>query len=259
MIAARPHLEPGEGGRCWRRADRRIRAVEPRRHQELAAYHVISGQMRYLVDDRVCHAGPRTLLWVDNDHAHMLLSETPDFDMWIVVFGEELRPTANTRVDLVSRLAVAQHEELLTIASAAAATSHHETKLRGIAWWGERALAAALDGESREFGRCHPAVKRAAELVGANPAVTMAELGAQIGLSPDRIARLFRAETGERLNDYRNRSRLAAVDRLLAENRRANLLSCALDAGFGSYPQFFRIFRALRGTSPREWYASLEL
>lgn len=258
MIEARHHLEQGELGRSWRRATRRIRAIEPRRHCELAVYHVISGQMRYLIDDKVCVAGPRTLLWVTPAHAHMLLSETPDFDMWIFVFAAELEPEAAARPRLVSRLSTEDHNELCAIAQASAETASVQTKLRGIAWWGERALAAVSAASSSDVARCRPIVRRTAELIAADPALDGHDLAGIVGVGVSRIGRLFRQDTGESLVDYRNRCRLAAVDRLLAEQRGANLLSAALDAGFGSYSQFFRVFQMLRRQSPREWYRQLE-
>lgn len=258
MIEARNHLAPDETGRCWRRAARRIRAVEPRRHRELAAYHVIAGQMRYLVDDRVCLAGPRTLLWVTSDHAHMLLSETPDFDMWIFVFSDELKPKGKALPELVSRLPVESHDELCRIAEVCERSADELVRLKGISWWGERALEAALAGESSDLAYCRPVVKRAAELIAADPSLENDELAIRLGLGAPRIARLFREDTGDGLCDYRNRCRLAEVDRLLASSRGANLLSCAMDAGFGSYSQFFRVFQTMRGQSPREWYRLLD-
>lgn len=258
MIVAQPHLLPGEGARCWRRAQRRIRAVGPRRHCELAAYHVISGRMRYLIDSRICEAGPRTLLWVDTDHAHMLLTETPDFDMWAFVFSDALRPYGGGSLPLVSRLSPDQHDELCRIAGGIAQMPDQPARLRGIAWWGERARIAALAGENSELARFHPVARKVAELLAHEPDLAMADLAERLDLTAGHIARLFRAETGEKVGDYRNRCRLAQLDRMMAESPRSNLLACALDAGFGSYPQFFRVFRSLRGASPRRWYASLD-
>lgn len=259
MIAARNHLDPDEDGRFWRRASRRIRAIEPRRHCELACYHVIAGQMRYLVDDQVCTAGPRTLLWVTNEHAHMLLSETPDFDMWIFVFGETVQPSGRGLPDLVSRLSHERHDELCRIAELCELSPDKPVQLRGIAWWGERAHSAAIASDSDDRTYCRSIVRRAAELVATNPALENIDLGKQLEVSAAQISRLFRADTGEGLGNYRNRCRLAEVDRLLASMRGANLLSCALDAGFGSYSQFFRVFQSMRGQSPREWYRSLDM
>ncbi|MFL5303754.1 MAG: helix-turn-helix domain-containing protein, partial [Polyangia bacterium] len=59
-------------------------------------------------------------------------------------------------------------------------------------------------------------------------------------------------EMGMSLVEYRNRVRLDRFGALL-ENGRNNLLEAALDAGFGSYAQFHRVFRALRHAAPREY------
>jgi AraC-like DNA-binding protein len=40
---------------------------------------------------------------------------------------------------------------------------------------------------------------------------------------------------------------------MLVDSGGENLLEAALSAGFGSYAQFHRVFRAWRGTTPREF------
>ena len=257
MIVAQPHLLPNEGARCWKRSQRRIRAIGPRRHCELAAYHVISGRMRYLIDGRICEAGPRTLLWVDNNHAHMLLSETPDFDMWAFVFADAFRPRGEAPPGLVSRLSPDQHDDLCRIAEGISQMPDKPASLRGMAWWGERARYAAIASENSEMSHFHPIARKVAEALAHEPDLALIDLAKRLELTAGHVARLFRAETGERVGEYRNRCRLATVDRLMAQSRRNNLLSCALEAGFGSYPQFFRVFRTLRGSSPRQWYGAL--
>jgi AraC-like DNA-binding protein len=74
-------------------------------------------------------------------------------------------------------------------------------------------------------------------------------LGSKLRLSASRIARLFKAEMGMSLVEYRNRLRLERFTSLLDE-RGENLLEAALGAGFGSYAQFHRVFVTLRGTTP---------
>ena len=54
------------------------------------------------------------------------------------------------------------------------------------------------------------------------------------------------------LVEYRNRLRLDRFAVLL-DRGRTNLLEAALAAGFGSYAQFHRVFRALRHMTPREY------
>lgn len=77
-------------------------------------------------------------------------------------------------------------------------------------------------------------------------------LARRVGVSAGKLARDFKAEMGVSLVEYRNRLRL---ERFLAlvDRGGGNLLEAALDAGFGSYAQFHRVFRALLGTTPREY------
>lgn len=67
-------------------------------------------------------------------------------------------------------------------------------------------------------------------------------------LSPSRLSRLFHEQTGETIAAFRNRQRIA---RFHAGDPRTTLLECALAAGFGSYAQFHRVYRAMVGGTPR--------
>ena len=81
----------------------------------------------------------------------------------------------------------------------------------------------------------------------------LAELARQAGLSPSRLSRLFRAQTGVSLVEYRNQQRLERFLRLYRQGRRWSMLAAALTAGFGSYPQFHRVFKRLMGSGPAEY------
>ena len=72
-------------------------------------------------------------------------------------------------------------------------------------------------------------------------------------MSASRLSRLFHQQVGTTLVAYRARRR---VDRFLALRRRhpqRSLLALALAAGFGSYAQFHRAFRAATGVAPARW------
>jgi len=265
MVPQRPHLLPTEKGRFWRRSQRRIRAIGPQRHRELAAYHVTQGQMRYMIDGRVYVAGPRTLIWAFNDQSHMLVSETPDFDMCIFILGDELidealllsldAPSTTGARRNVFRLGEGSHQELMGIAGLADRTGQGFRRDLCLSWWAFRACSACEDHDSHFERRTPRVVQRTIEAISTDPSMTSSDLSLSLGLSEARIGRLFKRETGESLSTYRNRCRLATVDRLMAESRSTNLTQSAFEAGFGSYPQFFRIFTALRGSSPRDYYA----
>jgi AraC-like DNA-binding protein len=78
------------------------------------------------------------------------------------------------------------------------------------------------------------------------------QLAKRMGVSAGKLARDFKAEMSVSVVEYRNRLRL---ERFLAVVDRGggNLLEAALEAGFGSYAQFHRVFRAMLGTTPKEY------
>jgi AraC-like DNA-binding protein len=93
--------------------------------------------------------------------------------------------------------------------------------------------------------------QRALRALEKDPVVTGERIAHEMGISPGHLARSFKHEMGLSLVEYRNRLR---IERFLRSVQRGNdsLLRAALEAGFGSYAQFFRVYRKLLGTTPRE-------
>jgi len=89
-------------------------------------------------------------------------------------------------------------------------------------------------------------------MLAKDPAMGGKQIAAKLDISLSRLARVFKAEMGMSLVEYRNRLRLDRFAVLL-DRGRTNLLEAALAAGFGSYAQFHRVFRALRHMTPREY------
>jgi AraC-like DNA-binding protein len=100
-----------------------------------------------------------------------------------------------------------------------------------------------------------PLIVKAVQLLANDPSMTGATLGKTLALSASRLARVFKAEMGMSLVEYRNRLRLERFSVLL-DKTGDNILAAALQAGFGSYAQFHRVFSALRGTTPRKYLRS---
>jgi AraC-like DNA-binding protein len=97
-----------------------------------------------------------------------------------------------------------------------------------------------------------PKVIQATRLLAEDPSLGGKEIAAQLDISLSRLARVFKSTMGVSLVEYRNRLRLKRFG-VLVDSGGDNLLEAALAAGFGSYAQFHRVFRALRGTTPREY------
>lgn len=95
-------------------------------------------------------------------------------------------------------------------------------------------------------------VSRAVELIRREPTLDREALAHKLGTTTGRLGKLFKAEMGFSVTDFRNRLRLETFLGLV-ERGGNNLLEAALSAGFGSYAQFHRVFRALLGTTPREY------
>ena len=77
-------------------------------------------------------------------------------------------------------------------------------------------------------------------------------MAAELHISESRLAAVFKALMGISLVDYRNLLRLDRFEALL-EDGHPSLMDAAFAAGFGSYAQFSRVFRARSHTSPREY------
>ncbi len=84
------------------------------------------------------------------------------------------------------------------------------------------------------------------------PMLDTSALAKAAHVTPRALARHFREQVGATVVDYRNRLR---VERFLARVDRGggNLLEAALEAGFGSYAQFHRVFRRMLGVNPHEY------
>ena len=122
-------------------------------------------------------------------------------------------------------------------------------------------LATALDPVrcARALGTLIPSdssdrqlASASAAMLAQDPGLGGKEMADRLDVSPGRLARVFKAEMGMSLVEYRNRLRLDRFTTLLDAGRRG-LLEAALAAGFGSYAQFHRVFRAFRHATPRDY------
>lgn len=264
-MLARLQLPSNLDGNVWRYADPAV-ANRWHHHVELELNLVTRGSGTYLLGSRryAIHRGD--LLWLFPAQEHVLFEETPDFQMWIAVFKR--RAVRRTAIDPEARALqarsfsedpcrrlslhdLARFEELFSELSASGGEPGLMNAGLGYALlhaW--KCFQRASDVPVREI---HPAVERAARLLQeTGDSSNLNELARKAGLSPSRLSRLFKEQMGVPLAQFRNRQRLEAFFALYADGRRRTLLEAALAAGFGSYPQFHRVFRQIVGCSPAE-------
>jgi AraC-like DNA-binding protein len=237
------------------------------RHEELEVNLVTRGRATYLLANRRYDLRPGSQIWLFPDENHVLLNLSPDYEMWLAIFTPTLlRRTcaSETYRVLTARTCAGQSCRRLEATTAsrmeslfhdiAMSTNDPDRCNAGLAYL---LLASwrAQEAADVPIGRnVHPAVEKAATLI-RDEAVPMklSVLARQAGLSSSRLSYLFKQQTGVSLVQFRQRQQLERFLRLYGGGKSHTLLSAALDAGFGSYPQFHRVFKACMGTSPAKY------
>lgn len=82
--------------------------------------------------------------------------------------------------------------------------------------------------------------------------LTRSSVGAELGYSPSYISHVIEDLPGTSFSMLINSLRVEYAKKLMAE-KNFNMLSIALECGFGSDRNFYRVFKALTGYSPKEY------
>jgi AraC-like DNA-binding protein len=246
--------------------------VRAHRHAELELNLVVRGRARYLLGERRYALTPGTVTWLFPGQEHVLVDESDDHELWWAVF----RPA------LVARSARAAHAPVLRASDPAGRFSRrvapgrvrrlaallHELREAedaalfnaGLAYLLVLAWRTFLDSDDVVEGDdVHPAVETVARLLQADPeAGDLAALARAAHLSPAHLSRIFKRQTGVSISRFRNQQRLQRFLRLYGGGQRTTALAAALDTGFGSYAQFYRVVRELTGRSPSDLGSSAD-
>jgi AraC-like DNA-binding protein len=235
------------------------------RHDELELNLVTSGRASYIVADQRYDLTPGVQLWLFPAQDHLLIDESPDYRMWIAVVRRRLLRVfcrGSPAAVLLRRdpggflgrlLAPADFDKAARMFQDLAEARGDPPRCNaGLAHLFLSAWAFHQSAPSLEIGaEVHPAVERAARILrDAQDPPNLPLLARQCTLSPSRLSRLFRQQTGLTISAYRNRQRIQRFLALYGSGRRSSLTQSAFRAGFGSYPQFHRVFRTVVGCTP---------
>jgi AraC-like DNA-binding protein len=233
-------------------------------HPELEFNLVTRGTGLYRLAARTYRIRRGDLLWLFPAQEHGLAEFSPDFEMWIGVFksgavrrisadaGASVLGSADPTGSFCRRLTLHASARLGSLFSEVVATRERLILFNA-------GLSYALLSAWQHFERAisvpvretHPAVEKAIQLIRAGSATMgLVELARCAGLSPSRLSRLFKQQTGLAFVDFRNRVRVERFLELYGAGQRVTMLEAALHAGFGSYPQFHRTFRRVMGCPP---------
>jgi AraC-like DNA-binding protein len=261
-------LAPSEYlGAVWRYAFAPSRKrLDMHSHAELEFNLVLRGRAAYVVDDARYDLGRGSSIWLFPAQQHLLINQSPDFEMWVAVFRRQLveqtctsddaRPAlAKLPADPAPRVVAPDDLDVLLkrVESVRAGPDADATTYNaGLAFalldaWNRHGAAS----RSEPARRVHPAVEHAARLLRDDAApATVHELAARVNMSPAHLSRLFKSQIGTTIVGFRNQQRLERFMRLWESGDAPTLTRAALDAGFGSYAQFYRVFKRLTGVGP---------
>ena len=264
------HLPPGvEGFSSLIKS--RPTGLPSHHHEELEVNLVLSGKASYLFGQRRVPLSTHSMIWLFPEQEHVLMDWSHDFSMWVLVFRPAFvrrhAQTGGRRVlraadpgEIFCRQIDARRVDLLhqvyEDVSSGEGTDARNAALGYalVASW----QAYQFSNEPPPRVDVHPAVARAARLISeADDAPALDGLARQAGLSPARLSRLFKQQAGISLTAFRQRKCLERFLRLYGRGARYTLLQAALEAGFGSYAQFHRVFHAMMRMSPAAYRRSL--
>ncbi len=98
----------------------------------------------------------------------------------------------------------------------------------------------------------HRVVRRALQLLSeGNSQMDGRELAKACGASEAHLSRTFHREIGVPLSRYRNSLRLSQFWSEFRQPEKRTLMEAMYAAGFGSYAQFFKVFKQAYGCGPR--------
>lgn len=251
--------------RVWHYRARRFRMAGAHRHADLEANLCVEGRAAYLIDGVRSDLQPGSLLFLHRGEDHQLIDETADFRMWLGFWRPKLvAGLVDEGLDAAAAADQPSATELRRLPQPAAvrlarlfadvAAAEPPVAASGLTYllWRCRAEFAAAADQGCSAG--HPAVVAAAQRLRVDPELPLAAVATGVGLSQDRLGRIFRQETGLTLVEYRTRIRLDRVCQAWLPG--ADLLRLAFSAGFGSYSAFNRAFRRRFGRAPKGFLSS---
>ncbi len=260
-------IRPGAEGFAFL-ADRQLRPIAPHHHEELEVNLVLTGKATYLFGNRRVPLLASSMIWLFPKQEHVLIDWSHDFSMWVLVFKPDLverrAGRGDRRIlhsddpgDIFCRQIDSRQVDLLNHVYEGALGEGQDLEFINAAL--DYALVASwqafqFSSESIPRTDVHPAVAKAARLISnADSSIGLTDLSHEAGLSPARLSRLFKRQTGISLTAFRQRKCLERFLRLYRTGARYTLIEAALLAGFGSYAQFHRVFSRVMRMNPASY------
>ncbi|MCG5055403.1 MAG: AraC family transcriptional regulator [Myxococcales bacterium] len=239
------------------------------RHAELEVNLVVRGSGSYRVWNRRYDIHRHSIFWLFPEQEHTLCHTSEDFVMWVWIIKQDaLLHLVSPEATKVLRhgnppghfcRALAPNDTRLLAALLQQVFTHqaHDDVFNSgllhataTAWM----MYSEGPGAGPAGTALHPAVEQVVELLSTRE-MDLPTLARKTRQNPSYLSRLFHQQMGVRLVEFRNRMRIQRFLEAYGHGKNLTMLAAALAAGFGSYPQFNRVFRELMGVAPRTYLA----
>ncbi len=229
-------------------------------HAEPELNLVVSGWAEFGVGEAVVKVSQGELIGFPAGQDHVLLSTSSDVFLFAVgmkpMFAAEVLngPAGETAVPLHLRVPPQELAALTRRTEQAVERAGVEQTCAEL--WQQVHWLAGRCSHSKT-GPIHALTKRALQAVSESPELGLEALARGARANPSEVSRYFHRDLGMTFVRFRTRLRLLRFIELV-EQRRGNLASAAMAAGFGSYSQCHRAFQAELGCSPRAYFKGLK-
>lgn len=257
----------GGGGVVVRLADQRWRLTDWHSHERLEMNLVVRGSGSLLLENRRYRLLPGHLVWLWPGERHTPFNWSSDMLIWIIeweppytrkIYRHAKRHSIHPGqpdVFFCRKLKEKTQHRIQGLLDGVASENQPETYNIGLeyilyALWDAFLEAPPMHQETF----LHPALQKVlSHLHASQEESSLEELARIARLSPNHLSTLFKKQTGMTIPTFRNHQRLQTFLELYRCHPETDLLNLALQSGFGSYAQFYRVFTQLIGQSPRTW------
>ncbi|HEX9785533.1 MAG TPA: helix-turn-helix transcriptional regulator [Opitutaceae bacterium] len=179
-------------------------------------------------------------------------------------FAHEVEP-AKPDIDCIEFIGAPNLDTFVTVATSVVKTYHmhapaRDQVLKGfvVALLGmfENLVATDAGNLNAELGKVFQ-VKWIVREQFSNPDLNVKTIAERLHCSPDYLSHLFHTETGEKLIQYIQRTRINGAMQVL-ETTPLNISEIAYASGFSDPAYFARVFKKHKGETPQEFRARLE-
>jgi len=253
-------------GYVWKRTNIREMS-KSHRHEELEINLILKGHGEYILQEGRYKLVPGTMVWLFPGQEHILSHVSDDFTMLIAVFKHSLlsdyipysqklifRDSAKGEELELCRIMDQHHFQKVQYLFDECLEDLHDSDLfnMGLTYLLFKCRDAYTKSHVKaENTRFHSSVEKALSLIrDYRGNIEIDELSRRSGLSRSQLSRQFKKQTGTSLCQMKNYYRLQYYLNLRQQNPEQTLLYSSMEAGFGSYAQFHRIYRNRFGHSP---------